>query len=66
MTWMYKAKRHREPKPERCQRCHGRAPTEEIRMLWTAREVTSADAAQDWWLCTECAAEFRRGAPPTS
>lgn len=66
MTWMHKAKQHLEPKLDRCQRCHGRAATEEIRMLWSAREVPPGGEAQDWWLCAECAVELRRGAPPTS
>jgi NAD-dependent SIR2 family protein deacetylase len=66
MTWFYKAKQKRTVRPERCQRCHARAPTEEIRMLWQAREMTSADEARDWWLCAECAAELRPGAPSTS
>jgi hypothetical protein len=66
MTWLHKAKQPRAVRPERCQRCHVRAPTEEIRMLWKAREVESADEPQDWWFCAKCAAELRRGAPPTS
>jgi hypothetical protein len=35
-------------------------------MLWQAREAPSADGAQDWWFCAECAAELRRGAPPSA
>jgi hypothetical protein len=66
MTWIYKAKQHRKLKPERCQRCHVRAPTEEIRMLWQAGAAASTEGAQDWWFCAACAAELRRGAPPTS
>lgn len=66
MTWIYKPKQHRTLKAERCQRCHARAPTEEIRMLWQARETVSANEAHDWWFCAECAAELRRGAPSTS
>jgi len=64
MTWMHKPK-HRTLKPERCQRCHAQVPTEEIRMLWQAREAAT-DGAQDWWFCAECAAELRRGAPPST
>ena len=65
MTWFYKAKPH-TVRPERCQRCHVRAPTEEIRMLWQASATASASEAKDWWFCAECAAELRSGAPPTS
>jgi hypothetical protein len=65
MTWMHKPK-HRTLKPERCQRCLAQAPTEEIRMLWQAREAPSADGAQDWWFGAACAADLRRGAPPSA
>jgi hypothetical protein len=66
MTWFYTAKWDRKAKPERCQRCHARAPTEEIRMLWHARDVASANDAENWWFCAGCAAELRRGAPSAS
>lgn len=66
MTWFHKPKSQPIARPQRCQRCQQRVPTQQIRMLWRAADEQSVSEDKDWWLCAECATELRRGEPPTS
>jgi len=66
MTWFHKAKQQRTFRPALCQRCHGRAPTQEIEILWQAEEAVASTEPRNWWLCDECAGELRRGERPGS